>query len=62
MGLPETLLTMETDFLKKAWQHFRDHHLPGRRQWRGCLFGEIQQAPGLIIGYTAAYQTRSFSS
>ena len=21
-------LTMENDFLKKAWQHFRDHHPP----------------------------------
>ena len=21
-------LTMENDFLKKAWQHFKDHHPP----------------------------------
>jgi transposase-like protein len=37
-------LTMENDFLKKALQHFRDHHPASCRQWCGCLFEEIHQA------------------
>jgi DNA-directed RNA polymerase specialized sigma54-like protein len=37
-------LTVENDFFQKALQHFQGLSPAGRRQCRGCLFAEIQQA------------------
>jgi hypothetical protein len=37
-------LTMENDFPKKSVAAFQASSPPGRHQWRGCLFEEIQQA------------------
>jgi hypothetical protein len=35
---------MENDFLKKGLAAFQGLSPASRRQWRGCLFEEIQQA------------------
>jgi putative transposase len=37
-------LTMENDFFKKSLAAFQGSSPAGRRQWRGCLFEEVQQA------------------
>jgi transposase-like protein len=39
-------LTMENDFLKKAWQHFRDHHPPAVVNGADvCLKKSVKQPP-----------------